>query len=404
MNLIAKARTVLNVSLSWVSYFLSHLMPRSKEIWIFLGWHKNNTREVFADNSKYLFLNVANNHPNIRPIWISADEKISNLLRSKGYESYSINSLSGIYYSLRAKYTILGANMNTLNWRLSGRTNIIQLWHGDGVKQMQLITSNSKWSFLKISKIFIAPSLLRKVLFFISASEHATRKFICPSFNTQIDKVQITGLPRTDIFFSEIPGAEIDIDADLEKKIKQLQTTKPKRLILYAPTFRRGKDPSSPLSQLKFIELEKYLSERNYHLIISLHPKFSKSKWLPEEKFQHIHFSNPGLDKYPLLKHFDLLVTDYSSIFMEFLLLDIPTIFHVYDMEEYTTVQGIHQDMWENIPGLRTKTFNELLSVMDLELEELKQGHRVAREKLFKYKDAYSSERVTQEILKDMNS
>ena len=45
---------------------------------------------------------------------------------------------------------------------------------------------------------------------------------------------------------------------------------------------------------------------------------------------------DPQLDIYPLLKHTDMMITDYSSIYFDYLLLDKPIIFYPYDFEQYT--------------------------------------------------------------------
>ena len=96
MLLPKKIFTLLNIAASWATFFLSFLFPRNRNIWIFVGWHKSKERETFADNSKYLFLHVAQTRKNIRAIWIGRDETIAQVLHQKGYESYNINSLKGI--------------------------------------------------------------------------------------------------------------------------------------------------------------------------------------------------------------------------------------------------------------------------------------------------------------------
>ena len=117
--------------ISWVVYLVSFLAPRNKRLWVFVGWHKSRERETFADNSKYLFLHVANTRKDVRAIWMAEDDKMRDILRSKGYESYNIHSLAGAYHSLRAGYTIIDALMRLPNWRYSGRSKTIQLWPAD---------------------------------------------------------------------------------------------------------------------------------------------------------------------------------------------------------------------------------------------------------------------------------
>ena len=74
----------------------SHLFPRSQHVWVFIGWHVGHDMEIFADNSKYLFLHTAHNHPEIKAVWLAKDRRFAVLLRSRGYISYYQHSVLGI--------------------------------------------------------------------------------------------------------------------------------------------------------------------------------------------------------------------------------------------------------------------------------------------------------------------
>jgi CDP-glycerol glycerophosphotransferase (TagB/SpsB family) len=393
-----KIKTPLILLLSWMMYPLSWLSPRSNQIWIFVGWHKSADREIFADNSKYLFLYTTEHHKEIRSIWIAEDDNMRDQLRAHGYESYTVTSWLGLYYSLRAGYTIIDANMRLFNWRASGRSKVIQLWHADGIKGLEL---GSSWKLSKFREIIISPGLFRRIYFFIASSPYIATNFICPSFDVPRERVRITGLPRYDIFFKHIRNADIDIHQDLDEALQKVRAMHPSRILLYAPTFRRGKDADSPLAQLDLSKLNTFLSERNDFLFISLHPKFSTTEWLPKEIFSHISFVNPDFDKYPLLPRFDLVITDYSSLCLEFLLLDKPSIFFVYDFDEYRKDPGIPEDFWNLVPGPRPRTFDDLLRALTETSATRSEERKKAREILFIFKPGEASKNVAHEILKD---
>jgi CDP-glycerol glycerophosphotransferase (TagB/SpsB family) len=396
-----KIITFLNIVFSWMIYIGSYLSIRDKKIWIFTGWHKNQERETFGDNSKYLFLHIANTHKDIRAIWIASDEKMAGILRENGYTSYSVDSVRGIYYSLRAGYTFIDAIFNLRNWRLSGTTKVIQIWHGDGIKSLSLGRNNiSK----HLNKFLYAPNLYAKYHLFISSSHYLAEKFICPSFDIAKEKVLITGHPRFDVFFNDIPGAEIDIHDQLKNDLAEISLRKPKKIILYAPTFRRGNAADSPIQQLDLIQLDEFLRKEDFYLFISLHPKFSTTEWVPKNHtLERIRFSNPDLDKYPLLPKFDMLITDYSSICLEFLLMNKPVIFYIYDFEEYKRDPGIQNDIWDSIPGVRVKEFDSLLKTMSSSNELLTSDYSRLLPKLFEFERGKSSELITRSILKDID-
>lgn len=378
---------------------MSFFTPRSNKIWVFIGWFKNKERQTFVDNSKYVFLNTANNHNNIRAIWIGNDSKICKILNENGYEAYSVNSLKGAYYSLRAGITVIDAIMPLRNWRYSGRSKTIQLWHADGIKKLAM---KNKISIQNFFKFLYNPGLFKKFYFIITSSSYIRENFVCPSFGVTSESVKITGLPRYDSFFKDIKGQNIDLHEELNTNLKQVKSQGAEKIILYAPTFRRGKSLADQLSPLNFEKLNKHLKEKKYYLGVSLHPKFSASNWIPDKSYTNIFFSNPGYDQYPLLKEFDLIITDYSSVCIDFLLLNKPTIFYIYDIEEYRKNEGLAEEFWNHMPGPRVKTYNELISAINMPIETLMSGADEVRNEIFKYHDGNSSERVVQEILNNL--
>lgn len=68
------------------------LFPRSRKIYIFGAW----LGEQFADNPKYLFLE-AQEHKEIRPVWITKNESVCRKVRELGYEAYMFDSFKGFY-------------------------------------------------------------------------------------------------------------------------------------------------------------------------------------------------------------------------------------------------------------------------------------------------------------------
>ena len=401
MHYLLKIRTFVTLLISWILFPLSFLFPRSKKIWVFIGWQKNKDREIFADNSKYLFLHTSQHYPEIESIWIGQDQMMCNNLKKNGYKAYSIHSLAGVYYSLRAGYTIIDAVMRLPNWRYSGRSKTIQLWHADGIKKLAF---TSKWTYSSFIKMILHPGSFKHFYFLIASSEYIRDNFVCPSFDVKKTKVRTTGLPRYDIFFNSVKDANIDVHTELSETLDHINQEKSEKIILYAPTFRRGKDLVEQLSPLNFKELNYFLNKKNYHLVVSLHPKFSTSNWIPEEQYSNIFFSNSGFDKYPLLSRFDLLISDYSSICIEFLLLNKPTIFYTYDIAEYRKNEGLAEKFWNHMPGSRVSTYQELVIALEADTKILMAGTSIVREEIFQYRDGNSSERVTQEIRKDMDS
>lgn len=398
----SKVYTALVLLFSYAIRACSYVVPRDKNTWVFIGWHKNNEREIFSDNSKYLFLHASHMTNDIRAIWIAQDAEMANILTHRGYRSYSIYSLRGTYYSLRAGYTFMSAFLPVTHWRLSGRSKIVQLWHGGSVKgKVGLKRLGGIPVVQKIIERISLPGAFQRFDFFATYSTYSAEKFPKKNFAISDENILITGAPRHDVFFKDVPGSEIDVHEPLQKELAKMRAQEPEKIILYAPTFRRGKVSESPFSQLDLPALEKYAQEMNYFFVISLHPKYASSKWAAEGTFSRIFFCSPSYDRLPLLNQFDALITDYSSVFIDFLLLDKPTIFFAYDLEQYKKDPGIDEEFWNLIPGPRAQNMNNLLEILK-QPETFTVDRKKARDIFFAHKDGEASKRIVDAILKDM--
>lgn len=399
----SKIETILNIISGWIIYPFSFLSPRSDRIWVFIGCRKNRERELFSDNSKYMFLYASENLPNIESIWISSDDKLPKIIRGLGYKAYYIYSPLGIYYSLRAGYTFVDAFVQFRNWKFSGRTKVIQLWHGKGMKKT---AHESPYSLPAASRL-LSPNLFKNYERVLAASEYSA-KMMTAVFRIPMEKVLITGLPRHDSMFKNIRGSEIDSVPGLAEKVRLLRKNGVNKIVSYAPTFRpNGTNPlfenlkkGTGSFQLDLNKLDTIFGENNSHLFITLHPKFSLDDY-GTDSYKNITFLRPGFDIYPTLSLFDALITDYSSIFSDFLLLDRPMVFLVYDLETYKVEMGLFDDFDKMTPGPKVFTNEELALEIDKVLKgaDSHRGHRLEARKIF-YKniDGNSAKRTAEAI------
>lgn len=88
------------------------------------------------------------------------------------------------------------------------------------------------------------------------------------------------------------------------------------------------------------------LANYNIKLIVKLHPAQSTPKGLQRHfshlsVFSHVEFVNYGYDIYKLMAHADGLIGDYSSVSLQYLLLDRPEAFVVPDMDDYKKIVAL---------------------------------------------------------------
>lgn len=181
------------------------------------------------------------------------------------------------------------------------------------------------------------------------------------------------------------------------------------KVILFAPTHRESlvlkNDYDAKLLESYLVELEKLdrqLSDMNVKLLFRPHYYFNK---LPEYKFKNICLATS--DKFPnpaiLMLISDLLVTDYSSIYVDYLLLQKPIAFYQPDLDYYQEVRGLVIDPNNPIhmPGPK---ISKLSDVLDINEDEFKKYDLKASRAFFhKYFDDKATERLAKFLLRIIN-
>lgn len=377
INFLKLIKSKIDKLILFFFYNFSKLIPKEKKNWCFIGWHKHPKGEIFADNCKYLFLHTSDNVKSIRSIWIAKSRSVARNLRKNGYASYYQNSLLGIWHALRSQTTIIDAYIQPANLRWSGNSQIIQLTHGRGMKKEGY---NHKQPCTQ-DLIFCTSEFTREIL---------------PEIFTTGGKVHITGFPRNDIFFKDIPGAQIDVDQKTKESL--LSKKNKNKIILYSPTFRRGEQYADIESRFNFKEFSIWLEERNLYFVFSLHPKYRNQD--RKNISDRILFLEE-CDIYPILPLFDLFINDYSSIFADQLLLNKPMIFYPFDLAVYSEREGLMFDYVSTMPGPKVYNFEQLLSNIEniLVNDSWKEARENIKNKYHQYKDGDSSRRIVNIIL-----
>lgn len=214
-------------------------------------------------------------------------------------------------------------------------------------------------------------------------------------FRIPSTRVHEIGFPRNDVLLRHVKGAGIGVDTETYGKIQEWKA-RGFLIILYAPTWRDTGGESFLEREEEMRKLNNLMQKYNALFVLKLHP-FTEIK-MPEEHYSNILGAAPASDSYPLLKIADILVTDYSSIFVEFLLLDRPVIFFAYDLEKYMRRdRELYFDYNEFTPGSKAYTFDEFLRVIEAAFEgtdEFREMRAEQRDLCFVKQDSNSSERA----------
>lgn len=284
-----------------------------------------------------------------------------------------------------SKYVFLNDNfmpMAFLNFK-SGAV-VTQLWHAEGAfKRFGLSIEQPE----SVRKNEIAGN---KKLSFVVCSSKAVAPVYAEAFGVKKEQVLPLGAPRADYLLN---------GSNAEKARAKLETLYPylkgKQLLLYAPTFRNTKEENETLLSHFDFDLFKKEFGKEYGILIRLHPQIHENVKIPETAVDVTDYD----DVRELVLACDVLVTDYSSICMDFSLLSKKTVFFAFDEEKYTSERNFCFDYKTELPGEIAKTTEEVVDLLRAEFDEEK--NKKFRDKNFDFLDCNSAKRVANAIIKE---
>ncbi|AOZ93246.1 CDP-glycerol glycerophosphotransferase family protein [Paenibacillus crassostreae] len=284
----------------------------------------------------------------------------------------------------------------------------IELWHGFPLKGMAKMDKQEEASDEHIRNYWSNVDMIMSYSTLYNTAMNACN-------GARIHQYHITGVPRNDALFA---GNSRD---NLTKVLPQWKDAA-ETVIFFMPTFRNsiitpdkkegGKNFSNlfGLSDFNKSQLLEFLQLNNITLIIKLHP-FEENYFaneLQELSTQRIytlndkHLEKAGMDLYDVLGSADMLLTDYSSVYIDYLLLDRPVIFLPTDLDDYRANRGLlfePYDFWT--PGPKIDTQLELQDTIAQYLEEptwYSHDRKTILNLTHKYQDQHSSIRIWEVI------
>ena len=320
-------------------------------IWLFSSTDNSH----YNYNSRYLFEYVKENLPEITPLFVINDPELRNSLSSKYGKQYFIEteSIQGIRQALSAGVWFTSAGLPAYGTGLHKKRLIINLWHGVPLKKIALLDPNLK----KAARIYFKKIFSENYTCILTTS-HELIPLMARSFAVSEDKIKVWGQPRNDGLFQK---------NDCRKILGQLFPDLPEytKTVLYAPTFRDyGQVQLFPFKDFDQEQLEAFLEEKNMLLFIRTHvaEQGSAAPYLGKR----IRFlgNEQAEDVTGILNIFDCLITDYSSIYIDYLLTDKPMVFLPYDRQQYLDGRGMNFDYDDVTPGPKPETFNDFLDAL----------------------------------------
>lgn len=365
----------------------SYLVPKNKKLFLIGSDNGNN----YIGNPKY-FYNYLNSLNNCKfsYFWITENNLLHNKLNKELKPVVFKYSFKGFWLLLRSRFLFINYSTKAVSYSgtLVGRFNIIQFYHGIPLKKIDINNLTKLTGFKNLLYNYFLKKEYKNYKIIISSSAEVKKIYKKVFMNSN---VKIFGFPRNDIFFNKRFICE-----DFSKKLKLYNY---KKIFLYAPTFRDKASDSQPFSEDFLNELNSYLENSNYLMLIKKHyadQVFSLGK--PLSNIKDISFQVS--DVQDLLVSVDVLISDYSSIIFDFLLTGRPIIFYSYDYKEYiNNCREMYYDYYHEMVGPFANSKHELFQMIknidtwSKDKEYLNKIEKL-KNKFYYYQDGNSSKRL----------
>lgn len=381
-----------------VARIVSAFVPVKRKSWV-LGADYGKT---YREGSKYLLEYMLEKHPDYDCCFITNSRNVLEELKSKGIPVVLNCSLSGIIKTAKAECVFTTQYINDINftYKKKGR-RYYYLVHGQPLKiAMKALSKTEYWK-----QVLFKKSLFRKLkdkvyqilvkgyvmddVEFVSATSDFLKYYMEKDFGSK-PPVKVLGMPRNDALFQP----------ERMKKEKWVEGLDGKFVITYMPTHRAyGKGKASPTPFKDRPEIQQWMMENNVVLLVKNHPNMIKQCKIFYNSNCIIDITTKGIDPQVAIYNSDVLVTDFSSVWMDYLLLRRPIIFYIYDDFEHDDV-GCHYDIRKNPPGYFCYTedeFFELIKKIKLDYDAMKPRDEIVG-MYHKFVDGNSCERYFNSI------
>ncbi|MDR0912229.1 MAG: CDP-glycerol glycerophosphotransferase family protein [Methanobrevibacter sp.] len=360
-----------------IYYALCKLLPL-KERYIF----ESGLARQYSDAPRALYEELIK-QKDIEAIWIYTKTSFNHPISTKVVRRLSPKYY---YYLATSKYWINNQNFPAYIKKRKG-IKFIQTWHGTPLKKM--LNDLDKILGREEDYLKSVNNAIKGWDYLISQNPYSTEKFKS-AFNYN-GKIIEEGYPRNDIFFNE-NDKEIAIN---KIKVQYKINNNGKKIILYAPTFRDNKESVNSTSienkflmdiNIPFKEFYERFKD-DYILLIRSHLISKLNSDIPLEYKETIFNVSDYPDIAELFIFSDILITDYSSVFFDYTVLERPMIFYAYDKKEYINdIRGLYLDYDKTVPGPIVETPEELFDV----LNNINQVYDDFKDKIHNFKLKYA--------------
>ena len=381
-------------------------VPVRKKLWIF----GSDLGNMYREGSKYLIEYMVKAHPEYDCWFVTKSKEVFQELGRRGIPCVMNNSLKGIWLTARAECVFTTQMASDILYAFKKKARrFFYLVHGQPYKiaivELSKTDYGKKAAFAqqrtKLQYLTVLKQLLNRL--FICDNSCLDSEFVAATsdFLSRLQKrdfgedmpSKVLGMPRNDALFQpERMSGE-----------KWVGDAAGKFVVSYMPTHRLyGRGAFSPTPFADRADVQKWMKDNNVMLVVKNHPTMLlyKDNGHPYESDCIRDITTAGIDPMTVLFHSDVLITDYSSVWMDYLLLRRPVVFYIYDDFVHDDV-GVYYDVREERVGhfcYSEQELFDLLKKIKSDYDAMRPADDVVR-KFHKFVDGNSCERYFAEIV-----
>jgi len=348
---------------------------------------------IKPNKNKITFIRKYYSGSNVTPVYEKMKKEFKHLnveLLDNHPEDMNILNQTRLYLKLLKSKVIVTTHGTSFKTR---RNITVDLWHGKSLKALNLMNPLEE----KASTI--------NTIDYLSSYSETVNTLFNACFGLKYSNYKILGSPRNDYLFKK---------DNLPKKRKILNCSKNEKIIFYMPTYREymTKGYNQFIKNLGFEkfsleDFNNFLKKEKIQFILKPHPVDNKI-W--KEIFKEKDLSNftllteeklrkNSIELYQLLAISDMLITDYSSVYIDYLLTDKPIVFIPTDLETYTKERTLllqPYNFWS--PGAKCFSQKELEENIKegIEKDPFKEQRENIKRVFHKYTDGNSTQRTAE--------
>ncbi|MGF1689592.1 CDP-glycerol glycerophosphotransferase family protein, partial [Photobacterium japonica] len=321
-------------------FFTDKVMRKDPNKWLFTSWGRYSNHTL--DNPRAVYERVKNDPEIKKVVILNSNAEVDFDAQSNTY-FYPLHSLRAMHAMVTSGYIFTGYGMHAVfGYRhlvVGTKRHIIQLWHGIPIKKIGLAVDKKLEPFWSVEA-----HKYSKVI----ANSIDDKKMMALSFLPERpEDVIMSGLPRHDFIGLDSHNLPLDYQQHLMNIQERVNGRK---LILFTPTWRYNNEKPCIFSTDEFSILDALLKEKNAVLGVRLHANMMRGNNYASFVSDNVIYFNDVPDVNLLLREASALITDYSSIYLDYMTLERPVLLYTPDIEKYRNHRGFNYSSEEFMP------------------------------------------------------